>query len=69
MNLIINQTIDKIKNAIDSDDVQAIASYIETNVPNKETDVLQLMLKQLLEKKDLNMWETKSVKQFLEFIG
>lgn len=60
--------IDKIINAIDSDDIQVLALSIEANLPKEATEKLKIKLKVLLNGNKLNTDEADTVKQFLSFM-
>ena len=60
--------IDKIINAIDSDDVQVLALSIDANLPKEKTEKLKIMLKVLLKENKLNTDEADTVRQFLSFM-
>lgn len=62
------QIIDKILNAIDSDDIQVLALSIEANLPKEETAKLEKMLKVLLQENKLNNDEANLIKQFHRFL-
>lgn len=60
--------IDKIINAIDSDDIQVLALSVEANLPKEATEKLKIMLKILLKENKLNTDEAYTVRQFLSFM-
>lgn len=60
--------IDKIINAIDSDDIQVLALSVEANLPKEATEKLKIMLKVLLKENKLNTDEAYTVRQFLSFM-
>lgn len=60
--------IDKIINAIDSDDIQVLALSVEANLPKEATEKLKIMLKVLLKENKLNTDEADTVRQFLSFM-
>lgn len=60
--------IDKIINAIDSDDIQVLALSVEANFPKEATEKLKIMLKVLLKENKLNTDEADTVTQFLSFM-
>jgi cellulase/cellobiase CelA1 len=63
-----NQIITKIFNAVDSDDIHALASNAETNLTKEGVDEIKKKLKQMIEEQQLNTFQTRSVKQFLYFL-
>lgn len=60
--------IDKIINAIDSDDIQVLALSIEANLPKEATEKLKIMLNVLLKENILNTDEIDTVRRFLSFV-
>lgn len=60
--------LQKVLNAIDSDDIQSIALFVESNLSKEQIDKLQKMLKTELQKKYENSDETNCIKQFINFI-
>ncbi len=57
-----------LRNAIDSDDIQVIASLIESNLSKEQIDKLQKMLKIALQKNEFPSYEACSISQLLNFI-
>lgn len=60
--------IDKIINAIDSDDIQVLVLSVEANLPKEAAENLKIMLKVLLKENKLNTDEADTVRQFLSFM-
>lgn len=68
MNNFQTKILQKVLNAIDSDDIQAIALFVESNLSKEHIDKLQKMLKEELQEKNETSDETHCIKQFLNFI-
>ena len=62
------EILQKVLNAIDSDDIQEIALFVESNLSKDQIDRLQKMLKTELKEKNNNYKHTICIKQFLNFI-
>lgn len=68
MNTKINQTIIKILNSTDSDDVLSIALYSESNLRKEDKTKLKSLLNKLLIENTLTVGEAISIKQFISFL-
>lgn len=68
MNNFQTKILQKLLDAIDSDDIQSIALFVESNLSKDEIDKLQKKLKTELKEKDETSDETQYIKQFLNFI-
>lgn len=63
-----SQILDRVLNAIDSDDIQEIAMYAESNLTKVQLDVLQKMLNTTFQEKKETSDCIHNIKQFLYFI-
>lgn len=64
----IEQILEKLKDVIDSDDVQSIATLIEHNTSTEERVGLKKMLKEYGGKSAVNTDETLIIEQLLNFL-
>jgi len=64
----IEQIINKLINATDSDDVQSIAIFIEYNISKEEQSRLKKMLKEYSCKNAESTVQALSIKQLLDFL-
>ena len=60
--------LQKVLNAIDSDDILTIALHVESNLSKEQIDKLQKMLKTELQQKNESSDNIHCIKQFLNFI-
>lgn len=68
MQIDFNNIIHKVINAIDSDDIQATAILVESNLSKDQIDKLQKELKATLQKSELVPDKVYSLRQFLLFM-
>lgn len=68
MNKLQAEILNKLQNTIDSDDIQTIASSLESNLSKEQIDKLQKMLKEQLSKTSIYTYKTLSIKQLLAFL-
>lgn len=64
-----NHIVNKIINAIDSDDILNVVLYVETNLSKDNTDKLKKMLKSKLLKKALDAEKLNAIKKFIDFLN
>lgn len=63
-----SQILERVLNAIDSDDIQEIALFVDSNLTKEQICKLQKMLNKTLQEKDGAPDSTYNIKQFLYFI-
>lgn len=68
MSDITTHIVNRIKTAVDSDDVLAIALFAESNLRNDELIKFQNLLKEHLSDSGLKSIEQKHIQQLIDFL-